>query len=85
LRVKSKIVQFAGSPAIPVPQPLLDACNLHNEVELDAQGGCLVIRSAQPPREGWEEAFRRMAASGDDKLILNDAPPSRWDEEEWEW
>jgi antitoxin MazE len=83
--VKSKIVQVAGSPAIPVPQPLLDACHLQNEVEVDAQGGCLVIRNPNPPREGWEEAFRRMAASGDDSLMLHDAPRTRWDEEEWEW
>jgi antitoxin component of MazEF toxin-antitoxin module len=83
--LKSTIVQHGGSPAIPVPQRLLDACHLQNEVEIEAQGGCLVIRNPQPPRAGWEEAFRQMAAHGDDRLILNDAPATRWDDEEWEW
>ena len=55
---------------------------MQNEVEVEAQGGCLVIRSPNPAREGWDEAFRKMAASEDDKLILNDAAHTRWDEEE---
>ncbi len=83
--MKSKIIHLADSPAIPVPQPLLDVCHMQNEVEVEAQGGCLVIRSPKPAREGWDEAFRKMAASEDDKLILNDAAHTRWDEEEWEW
>jgi antitoxin MazE len=82
--VKSKIIHLAGSPAIPVPQPLLDVCHLQSEVEVEAQGGCLVVRSLRPAREGWEEAFGKMAASEEDKLILNDAARNRWDEEEWE-
>ena len=68
-----------------MPQLLLDACHLENEVNVEAQGDSLVIRSLTPARQGWEEAFRNMAANDDDKLILNDAPPARWDEEEWEW
>src|SRR5712692_4845918 len=83
--VKSKIVQLPGTPAIPVPQPLLDACNLTNEVEVEAQGGCLIIRNPIPPRAGWEDAFRRMAASGDDKLELNDTAANDWDAKEWKW
>jgi antitoxin MazE len=65
--VQSKLIHPVDSPAIPVPQPLLDVCHLQNEVEVEAQGGCLVIRSLKPAREGWEEAFRKMAACEDDK------------------
>ena len=36
------------------------------------------------PREGWAEAFALMHCQGDDRL-LEPAPPSLWDEEEWEW
>ena len=83
--MKSTIVQFSGSPAIPVPQPLLDACHLRDEVEIEAQGGCLVIRNPHLTRTGWDEAFRQMAVRGDDALILKDAPSTQWDQEEWEW
>jgi hypothetical protein len=57
--VKSKIIHLADSPAIPVSQSLLDVCHLQNDVEVEAQGGCLVIRNPEPAREGWEEAFRK--------------------------
>ena len=83
--MKAKIIQMGDSPAIPIPQPLLDACHLESEVEIETQGGCLVIRNPRLPREGWEDAFRRMAQQQDDKLVLKDAPTTRWDEEEWEW
>lgn len=71
--MKSKIVQLADSPAIPVPQPLLDTCHLQDEVEAEAQGGSLLIRSPKHPREGWDAAFRRMASNSDDKLLFNDS------------
>lgn len=44
-----------------------------------------VINSSKKPREGWENAFRKMAENGDDELldkeILN--KQSSCDELEW--
>ncbi len=37
------------------------------------------------PRDGWDEAFRRMAESGDDAMLDGDASMSEWDDTEWEW
>jgi antitoxin MazE len=51
---------------------------------MEEQGSQIVIRSAHRVREGWAEAFARMAANGDDALL--DAPlPTEWDQSEWEW
>jgi len=36
-------------------------------------------------RHGWDEAFRRMAESGDDALLDGDASMSEWDDTECEW
>lgn len=83
--MRSRIVHLDSSPAIPVPQPLLDACQLHNEVEVEARGDCSVIRKLPLARAGWDEGSSRMAASGDDLLLLREALGTRWDEEEWEW
>jgi hypothetical protein len=44
------------------------------------------ITKAKGAREGWREAFRRMAESGDDGLLDGSAPAlSSWDKDEWEW
>jgi hypothetical protein len=51
--------------------------------EIYARPGEIVIRVARP-REGWDAAFRAMAAAGDDAPPDPDAA-GEWDEEEWEW
>ena len=40
-------------------------------------------RAADKPRSGWEAAFRRMAAQGDDVLLDRRLPlPTQWGETE---
>jgi antitoxin MazE len=84
--VKSKIIAIGNSQGIRIPKPLLEQSGLTGDVELVARDGELVVRPASGPRATWTEAFRTMAAKGDDQPV--DAPPassSRWDEEEWAW
>ena len=40
---------------------------------------------ARKPREGWDAAFKRMAAAGDDALLVPDSFEHDWDEEEGAW
>jgi antitoxin MazE len=84
--MKARIVSIGNSKGIRIPKPLLEAAGLHNEVDLTAKRGLLLIRPARSPREGWAEAFREMTKRGDDSLF-DDIPPvlSEWDAEEWEW
>lgn len=43
-------------------------------------------RSNDSPRLGWDDAFRRMAAEGDDELLDDDSQFSTdWDHAEWTW
>jgi len=46
-----------------------------------------IIPPIQNPREGWDEAFQKMAANGDNRLLDEEslANQSSWDETEWEW
>ena len=37
------------------------------------------------PRAGWDEAFARMAAAGDDTLLDKVFSTSAFDQEDWEW
>ena len=84
--MKSKIIAIGNSQGIRIPKPILERSGLSGEVELVARDGMLVVRPVSGPRAAWAEAFRTMAAKGDDQQV--DAPPassSRWDEEEWAW
>ena len=82
--MKTRLVQIGNSKGIRLPKTVLAEAQLQDEVELQAEPGCIVIRSAKRPREGWTEAARRMRERGDDRL-LDKPTPTRFDREEWEW
>jgi antitoxin MazE len=84
--VRTSIVRIGNSRGIRIPKALLDQCNLGSTVELEVQDGSLVVRPAERPRLGWDEAFRRMAAQGDDELLDRESiGQTDWDATEWEW
>ena len=85
--MKARIVRIGNSQGVRIPKPLLEQSGLGTEVEIEAQAGQIVIRAAERPRQGWEEAFRSMAAHGDDALLDPEVAGSggTWDDEEWEW
>ena len=84
--MKTRIVRIGNSQSVRIPKPLLEQTGLHGEVEISAEDGSLVIRSAKKPREGWAASFQEMARRGDDALLDADTPSlSTWDEDEWEW
>jgi antitoxin MazE len=82
----TKIVPIGNSRGIRIPKAMIEHCGFGDEVELQAKGGALVLRSVKTPRAGWVDAFGRMAAAGDDHLVHEDAPAAnRFDAEEWQW
>ena len=84
--VKTRIVKIGNSQGVRIPKLLLDQVDLGEDVELALQDNQIVIRPALPVRHGWEEAFRKMAKAGDDRLLADDELlATTWDEEEWEW
>jgi antitoxin MazE len=82
--MKTRLVQIGNSKGIRLPKTVLAEAQLQDEVELQAEPGRIVIRSAKRPRDGWAEAAQHMRERGDDRLL--DAPtPTRFEQEEWEW
>ena len=84
--MKTAIVRIGNSRGIRIPKPLLEQCQLRDTVEIEVRDGGLLIRGVAEPRSGWDDAFRRMHAQGDDALVgEGDSPATRWDLTEWEW
>ena len=82
--MKVSVVRIGNSRGIRIPKPILEECELGDVVELEVKRGQLLIRSAKTARSGWAEAFREMAAKGDDTL-LDDGTSTQWDRTEWKW
>jgi len=82
--MKARIVRIGNSRGVRIPKPLIEQTGLGEDVEIMVRGNTLVICSAARPRSGWAEAFRDMAAHGDDNL-LDQPRATRWDEDEWRW
>ena len=82
--LKARLVQIGNSRGIRLPKAVIAEAQLGDEVELKAEPGCMVIRSARHPRTGWAEAAKKMNELGGDRLI---APitSTKFDKEEWEW
>ena len=84
--MKAKIIQIGNSQGIRIPKTVLDQCDLKNEVEIEIIENGIVIRSHRHARQGWAQAFKKMAQNNDDKLLDGDLlGVSSWDKAEWEW
>ena len=82
--MKSAIVKIGNSQGVRIPKVLLEEAGITGAVELRAEDGRIVVERAENPREGWEEAARRIAAEGGDDLLLGDFP-NEFDKDEWTW
>lgn len=84
--MRTNFVRIGNSRGVRIPKAILDQCKLVGAVELEAEPGRLIIRPVPAPRQGWQDAFQRMAEQGDDALLDPEgASRTIWDETEWEW
>ena len=85
MAIRAKLVKIGNSRGIRLPKSLLEQCQFGEIVELDVEDGTLLVRPVHDPRAGWDDAFRRMAERGDDRLVDGEWPATDFDEAEWEW
>jgi len=84
MSVRASLVRIGNSRGIRIPKSLIDECHLGDVVELSVVEGSLVVRPAISPREGWDDAFKRISEAGDDTLTDLDSP-TEFDATEWQW
>ena len=86
--MKANIIRIGNSRGIRLPKSLLQECGLDNtlmEVDIAVKNKSLVITRSESIRDGWENAFKKMAEAGDDELLDTEFLQNSWDESEWEW
>ena len=84
--VKTRLIKIGNSQGIRIPKVLVEQAGLCGELELEAQSGQLIVRTARHSRQGWEVAFQQMARQGDDQLMdAESLAPTAWEASEWQW
>ncbi len=84
--MRARIIKIGNSQGIRIPKPLLKQIGIGEDVELAIEDKRIIILPVSNPRENWDEAFRKMAANGDDALLIGDQDLTHsWDEEDWQW
>lgn len=82
--MKINVVQIGNSKGIRIPKAILDQCEIEQQVELDVRDGHIVLEPVRrTPRTGWDERFRQMAESYDDRLLIDDSLDL--ESPDWEW
>jgi antitoxin MazE len=82
--MKSQIIQIGNSQGIRIPKVLLEDSRIISEVDLELHADGILIRNAQKPRAGWDEAFKAMAENEDDELMGGTAS-TKFEKKEWQW
>ena len=83
--MKARLVRIGNSQGVRLPKAIIEHCGFRDEVELEVRGRTLVVASTQAARRGWDEAFKAMAAAGEDILLLPEVLSEENDESEWTW
>jgi len=81
--MKVDIIAIGNSKGIRIPKTLLEQCGFVESVEIQVEDNHIVLSPVVQIRNGWEDAFKAMAAQSDDKLL--ETPVPTFDESEWQW
>ena len=72
-RVQVTIRPIGNSQGIVIPKPLLAQLGLDSHADMSVERGALVLRRpAKVPRAGWAAAAKKVAAVGDDALVMSE-------------
>ncbi len=83
--MKVNLIAIGNSKGVRLPSAVIKECGFGEQIEMRVEQGIVVLAPARRTRDGWDGAFERMAAAGDDASLFPDAMEHDWDEEEWEW
>lgn len=82
--MKTQIIQIGNSQGIRIPKVLLEESSISGEVDVELHPDGIIIRNAQKPRAGWDDAFKTMAENEDEELSESKAE-TEFEKKEWQW
>lgn len=83
--MKIKLVSVGNSKGIRIPSSVIKQCGLGDELEMRVENGAIMLLPVRSAREGWDAAFEKTAAAGDDAPPVPEALENEFDAEGWIW
>ncbi len=83
--MKVNLVSIGNSKGVRIPRSIIKACGFGDQLEMRVSEGVVVLAPVRDVREGWNTAFEKMAAAGEDALLVPEGMAHEWDQAEWEW
>jgi antitoxin MazE len=83
--MKVNLIRIGNSKGVRIPSSVIKECGFGEQIEMRVEQGVIVLSPLRGVREGWDAAFEKMAATGDDAALISDALETDFDNEEWTW
>lgn len=81
--MRVNLVKVGNSRGVIIPAALIASCGFKDAVDLQIDGGKLVIEALKQPRVGWFDAIDTDPEP--EEAAVLDAIPSDEGDEEWVW
>ena len=69
--MQAAIIKIGNSKGLRLSKTVLEKYNIQDKVQLILEDDQIILRPIDEPRKGWEKAFKKMNAQGDDKLLMD--------------
>ncbi len=84
--MRARVIKIGNSQGLRIPKPILEQTGIMDDVEIEVEKNQIIIRPVKNVRVVWDEDFKLMGQSDDDKLVFDDSKIlNSWDEDEWQW
>lgn len=67
-----QVINIGNSKGIRLSKAILEQYNINDTLELILEKERIILKPKSIPRKGWEKAFKKMHANGDDNLLIDD-------------
>lgn len=69
--MEAAIIKIGNSKGLRLSKTILEKYNIQDKVQLILEEDQIILRPIDEPRKGWESAFKKINAQGDDILLMD--------------
>ena len=59
--MRAHVIKIGDSQGLRIPKPILEQTGIMDDVEIEVDKNQIIIRPIKNVREGWDDAFKKMA------------------------